>query len=178
VDLTDRFVDVVEEGVDLAVRIAVLADSSLVARRLAPARRVLCASPEYLARRGEPHAPADLAGHECIEYAHGDGRRWRFRGERGEETVTIAGRLRTNSGELMRAMAVAGQGIALLPTFLACDDLRAGRLRAVLGERLAGDTAVYAIFPHRRLLSAKVRLLVEHLAASLGPQPAWDEGLA
>ncbi len=177
VDLTDRFVDLVEEGYDLAVRIAALTDSSLVARRLAPCRRVLCASPTYLAVHGAPRRPEELRGHEGIDYAHTLGREWPFRAARGRVTVSVPARLRTNNGELMRRLALAGLGVALLPTFTVADDLRAGRLVEVLPGQLDADTTISAVYPHRRLLEPKVRLLVDHLARSFGSEPPWDRGL-
>ena len=178
VDATDRFVDLVGEGVDVAVRIAALPDSSLVARRLAPSRRVLCAAPAYLRRRGTPRAPAELAAHECIAYEHlGTGGGWPFKTPRGRRWVRPAGRLRTNSGEIMRRLALAGHGIVLLPTFLVGDDLRAKRLRPLLTDVLDADTALYALHPHRTLVPAKVRAFVDDLARHCGERPYWDRGL-
>jgi len=176
VELTDRFVDLVEEGFDVVVRIAQLADSSLHARRIAPCRRVLCASPGYLERLGRPAGVADLAGHERIAYVPSGSERWHFRSAGGPRAIGVPERHRANNGELMRALAVAGQGIALLPTFIACDDLRAGRLVALFTDELDEDLAIHAVYPHRRHLSARVRLLVDHLVEELGPEPGWDQG--
>ncbi|MGH0036820.1 MAG: LysR substrate-binding domain-containing protein [Myxococcota bacterium] len=178
VELTDRLVDVVEEGFDLVVRIADLPDSSLVARRLAPCRRVLCAAPGYLAGAGAIREPADLSRHRGLVYAHSPDARWRFRGPEGPLRVAAQERHRVSNGELLCALAVAGEGLALLPTFLACDDLRAGRLVPVLADQLDEDIAIHAVYPHRRHLSAKVRLLVDDLVAAFGDQPDWDEGWA
>lgn len=183
-ELSGRAVDVVEEGFDVAIRIAALRDSSLVARRLAPCRRVLCASPDYLRRRGEPRRPADLERHECIDYAYQaapGGWRFRVTGRRGgrgrSRTVFPSGRLRLNDGAAMREFVLAGLGIALLPTYIVGDDLREGTLRTVLDEVLDGDIEVMAVYPHRRQLAAKVRLFVDFLAQRFGPAPPWDRGL-
>ncbi len=178
VELADRFVDVVEEGFDVVVRIANLPDSSLVARRLGRCRRVLCAAPSYLDGHGRPARPAELREHPVVGYAYEQGRSWSFRGEEGDEVVAVEPRHRANNGEMIRSLLLEGLGIALLPTFLAGDDLRAGRLEAVLPDRLDADTAIWAVTPHRKLLATKVRLLLDHLVADCGEEPAWDEGLS
>ena len=177
VDFADRFVDVVDEGFDVVVRIGDLSDSSLIARRLAPCRRVLCGAPAYFAEHGRPTTPRDLAAHHKIAYAYDTERSWRFRGERGSERVRVPIRHRTNNGHMVRALVEAGQGIALLPTFLVADALRAGRLETVLTDALAGDLWIHAVYPHRRLLATRVRRLVDHLAGHCGAEPYWDEGL-
>jgi DNA-binding transcriptional LysR family regulator len=175
---SDRFVDVVEEGYDLVVRIGDLPDSSLVARRLAPCRRVLCASPDYLARRGTPRAPDELEGHIAIGYAYESERGWRFTGAGSRERVDVPIRHRVDNGHMLCALAREGLGIALIPTFLAAEDLRAGRVEAILTAFLDADIAIHAVYPHRRQLSNKVRALVDFLAAHCGAEPYWDEGLA
>lgn len=177
VEFADRFVDIVEEGFDVVVRIGRLADSSLVARRLAPCRRVLCAAPAYLERRGLPRSPRELAGHTRIGYAYEVDRAWTFRQRREAERVALPIRHRTNNGHVTRALLLAGLGIALMPTFLIADDLRTGRLRSVLVDLLDADTAIHAVYPHRKGLSAKVRGLVDFLTRHCGPVPYWDEGL-
>ncbi len=162
VSLTDRFVDVVAEGFDVVLRIGRLTDSSLVARRLAPCRRVLVAAPAYLERRGTPASAADLARHELVEYTLESVGAWSLDGER----VKPRERHRADNGEMVRALVLAGQGLALLPTFLVGDDLRDGALVELLPGRLDADLVIHAVTPHRKLLSAKVRLLIEHLRAS------------
>lgn len=186
VDLADRFVDVVEEGFDVVVRIANLADSSLVARRMGPCRRVLCAAPAYLDAHGRPDEPAELARHSVVAYTYEQTRGWRFRGGAGsggaegsgESTVSVEPRHRANNGEMIRAMLRSGLGIGLLPTFLAGDDLRAGRLETLLADRLDADTVIWAVTPHRKLLATKVRLLLDELVKGCGEHPPWDAGLA
>ena len=173
VALTDRFVEVVGEGFDVVLRIGALPDSSLVTRRLAPCRRVLVASPAYLEERGTPTSADELAGHDAVVYAHEADHAVRVDGE----PVALRERHRTDNGEMLRALLRAGQGIALLPTFLVCDDLRDGSLVELLAGRTAGDLEVHALTPHRQLLSTKVRLLLDHLREAFGPVPAWDRGI-
>lgn len=177
VEFADRFVDLIEESFDLVVRIGNLTDSSLVARRLAPCRRVLCGSPAYLAEYGTPQSPRDLKGHAKVAYAYEGERSWRFRDDRGEHRLSVPIRHRTNNGLMSCALAREGLGLALLPTFLVGDDLRAGRLVAVLGGALVGEIGIHAVYPHRKLLSKKVRQLVDTLADHCGTRPYWDEGL-
>jgi DNA-binding transcriptional LysR family regulator len=179
VDFSDRFVDVVEDGFDIVIRIANLADSTLVARRMGPCRRVLCAAPAYLEANGYPAHPSELSGHSVIGYAYEQTRGWPFRGtEKEEMTVSVPPRHRANSGEMIRSMLLRGMGIALLPTFLVGDDLRAGRLKTLFMDRLEADTVIWAVTVHRKLLSTKVRLLLDHLVSDCGENPSWDEEVA
>ena len=179
--LNDRTVDLVEEGYDLAVRIGTLPDSSLIARRLAPVNSVVCAAPDYLERHGRPGHPRELKDHQCLIYTYLSwGREWRFKGPEGELRVPLKGRLEINNGDALLAAARQGFGIVMMPTFLAGDDLRAGRLEPLLTDwcREAG-AAVYAVFPASRNLSPKVRVFVDYLAEVFGQQqPYWDRGLA
>lgn len=181
VDLTlnDRLVELVEEGYDVAVRIGRLADSSLIARRLAPARSVICAAPDYLARHGAPRRPEDLAGHNCLLYSyHSERSLWRFAGPSGTTSVRVAGRLQANNGDALRAALLAGAGIGRLPTFIVGDDLRAGRLLRLLPDwPLGEDAAVHAVYPAGRALSPKIRVFVDFLAERFGDMPYWDQGL-
>jgi DNA-binding transcriptional LysR family regulator len=177
VEYADRFVNLLDEGYDVVVRIGTLADSSLVARRLGPCRRVLCASPAYLSERGEPRDPADLADHTRIAYAYERERSWELRGPRGPVRVHVPTRHRSNNGDLTRHLVLAGQGLALLPTFLVGDDLRAGRLVSVLHAAQPEPIPIQAVYPHRRFLPAKVRAFVDHLAAACGASPEWDRDL-
>ncbi len=176
VDLTlnDRLVDLVDEGYDVAVRIAPLADSRLVARRLAPSRRVVCGAPDYFARHGEPRHPGDLARHNCLIYTYAAVEDWRLVGPKGAVSVRVNGRLRANNGEALLAALRAGLGVAMLPTFIVGPDLAAGRLRAVLTDWVDDAASVYAVYPHRRHLSTKVRLFVDFLAERFGPRPYWE----
>lgn len=163
--LSDRVVDLVEEGFDVAIRIGTLPDSTLVARRLAPDRRVVCATPGYLERYGRPHTPADLEAHNCLGYSFlGAQSEWRFRGPRGERAQRVRGNFQANNGEVLRAALLQGLGLALMPTFIVGRDLAAGRLEAVLEEHELAPGGVYAVYPHGRHLSPKVRAFVDFLA--------------
>jgi DNA-binding transcriptional LysR family regulator len=178
--LTDRFVDLVEEGWDLAIRLGMLADSSLVARRLAPARMALCASPGYLRERGRPKTTADLAAHNCLGYtlpSAATAGRWLF-GADGAVAVAIAGNLRANSGDALRAAAVAGQGLIYQPTFLVGEELRTGRLVAITLDQAPFEFGgVYAVHAPSRHVPARVRRLVDFLARRWAGTPPWDVGL-
>jgi DNA-binding transcriptional LysR family regulator len=174
--LSDSFVDLVAEGFDLAIRIGELADSSLVARRLAPNHRLLCATPEYVASRGAPAALADLDRHALL--AH-NADHWRLEGASGPQSVRLHGPLRTNSSEVVREALISGLGIALRSTWDVGPELKKGRLVRVLPEWGGSKrVAIHAVYPSRRHLEQKVRVFVEYLAALYGSTPYWDEGLA
>lgn len=174
--LNDRYVDLLEEGFDLAVRIGRLADSSLVARKLAPIRPMICASPGYLREHGVPETPDDLRRHLCLcnstnalidewRLVDGDGR---------PLMVQIKGRLRANNGDTLRIAALQGLGLVYLPSFFIGRDLQAGTLVSVLSGYMPQDTAIYAVYPHSRHLLPKVRAFVDFLAERFGPRPYWD----
>jgi DNA-binding transcriptional LysR family regulator len=174
--MNDRFVDLVDEGFDVAVRIGRLADSSLVARKLAPVRRLVCASPSYLKARGIPASPDDLKDHDCLCYGNmALSDEWRFTALDGKPwLVEVRGRLRTNNGDALRAAALKGLGLANLPTFIVGGDLQSGTLVPVLGDYTPQDSALHAVYPHSRHLSPKVRAFVDFLADRFGPHPYWD----
>ena len=173
--LSDRSVNVIEEGFDIAVRIAELEDSSLAARRLAPNRRVVCASPEYLARHGTPRLPEDLARHDVLT-TNDFAMTWDFKDPRGKPgTVRVGGRYACDNWEVLREWALAGLGIALKSTWDVYRHLQDGSLVALFpGYSFHSDVAIYAVYPHRRHLPAKTRVFIEFLAASFGPEPYWD----
>ena len=161
--LSDRVVALVEEGLDLAIRIEPLRDSTLVARRLADMPQVICAAPEYLATRATPRAPEDLTDHACLVTGQGDGT-WRFRDPGGREmAVRVAGPFHANAPGAVARMAVAGLGIANVPFYPVEADLAAGRLVRLLPGWQAGDSAVHALYPPNRHLTARVRALIDHL---------------
>jgi DNA-binding transcriptional LysR family regulator len=165
IDLTtdDRLVDVVEGGYDLVVRVSRLTESSLVARKLATDRVVLCASPAYLAARGRPEAPADLVDHDCLHYALVPLEdEWRFGGRRGV-SVPVRSRFSSNDGDLLRRAAIEGAGIAVLPSFLAARDVAAGRLELVLERSRRGEVGIYAVFSQRKQMPARARVFLQHL---------------
>jgi len=177
--LADRYVDLIEEGWDLAVRIGRLKDSGLVARRLAPCRTIVCAAPSYLEARGAPRSPEDLSGHNCLGYtlpsAIGAGR-WAF-GAGGDVVVPVEGNLRANNGDALLAAALAGQGLIYQPTFIVGDSLRDGSLLRVLSGYPTLELGVHAVLPSGRQAPAKVRAFVEFLARRFAPHPEWDRGL-
>ncbi|WP_193367402.1 LysR family transcriptional regulator [Pelagibius marinus] len=176
--MNDRFVDLVEEGYDLALRIGDLRDSSLVARRVAPARSVLCASPDYLARRGRPERPEDLRDHDCLLYTHNaQVREWTLHGPGGMQKVKVDGPLLANNGDALCGAALGGLGIARLPTFIVGQHLRNGHLQALLPAFPVPEQGIHAVYPHSRNLSVKVRVFIDFLADYFGPEPYWDEGL-
>jgi len=180
--MNDRFVDLVEEGYDVALRIGALRDSSLIARRVAPCRNVICASPDYLARRGRPEKPADLRDHDCLLYANtAQPREWTFHTPGhslgGLEKVKVDGPLIANNGDVLCGAAVSGMGIANLPTFIVSRHLREGRLQPLLPGFPPPEQGIHAVYPHSRNLSVKVRVFVDFLADHFGPDPYWDEGL-
>lgn len=169
ITLADRVVDLLEEGVDLAIRIGRLADSSLISRRLAESRVRLCASPDYLRRHGHPQHPRELAQHLTIGYSYwSGGSEWRFEGPEGEVAVRTQAILRSNNGETCVAAALAGQGIALQPDFLLDEALGEGRLVELMPEYRAPAIGIHAVYPNRKHLPPKVRALVSYLAEALG----------
>ena len=173
--LSDRTVNLVEEGFDLAIRIANLADSSLAARKLAPNRRVVCASPAYLARHPQPRTPQDLAQHNCL-IAGDFSSTWDYKGPDGKPgSVRVTGRYVCDNWEVLREWALAGMGIALKSTWDVRRHLEDGSLVSLLRDySFHGDVAIWAVYPHRRHLPAKTRAFIDFLAASFGPEPFWD----
>lgn len=175
VTLSDRMVDLVEEGFDLAVRVARLPSSSLVGRKLSATRSVLCASPKYLKAHGTPRHPADLASHTVIAYSLlSTGDTWSFEGPEGTVSVKVEPRMRTNSGDTCRAAALGHQGIIIQPTFLIGDDLRSGALVELMPQYRGIELGIYALYPTRKHVLPKVRLLVDHLVAALKKQ-SWPD---
>lgn len=173
--LSDRTVNLVEEGFDLAVRIADLADSSLAARKLAPNRRVICASPEYLRRHGTPRTPEDLVEHNCLTSSDFS-MTWDYRSPDGEPgSVRVSGRYACDNWEVLREWAVAGLGVALKSTWDVRVHLEDGSLVPLFpGYTFDTGVAIWAVYPHRRFLPAKTRAFIEFLADSFGPEPYWD----
>ncbi|MCG8508300.1 MAG: LysR family transcriptional regulator [Rhodospirillales bacterium] len=176
-DLSDRRVDLVGEGYDVAIRVAELADSSLIARKIARVRRVVCASPDYWKRYGVPDAPRDLKHHNCLVYTFLETpSEWQFQKDGKGQTVRVRGTFHANNGAAIRAAATAGLGVCQSPTFIVGDDLRDGRLVTALDDFEDKSLAVYAVYPHRHHLSAKVRVFVDFLAEHFGPRPYWNAG--
>lgn len=175
VTLSDRLVDLVEEGYDMAIRIATLESSTLVSKCLSTTRMVLCASPQYLAQHGVPAQPSELVQHAVIAYSYWSTRdEWRFDGPEGPVSVKTQPWMHTNSGDTCRAAALAHQGVILQPTFLVGKDLTAGTLVELMPAYRALELGIYAVYPTRKHVSAKVRALIDFLAAQFaGRGPAW-----
>ena len=171
--LDDRFVNLVEEGIDVAIRIGVLTDSSLVARKLATTRSIVCASPQYLAEHGEPETPEDLASHNCLLYSYlSTANVWRFTAPDGREVpVAVTGNLRVNNGMVNTEAALAGMGILMTPTFYVGDLVRTGKLRQVLEGYRLPDLGIHAVYPQRAHVPPKVRVFVDFLARRFGRKP-------
>jgi DNA-binding transcriptional LysR family regulator len=174
--MNDRLVDLLEGEFDVGVRIGRLRDSSLIARKIAPIRLAVCAAPDYLARRGVPRAPEDLAKHDCLEYTYFESRgEWRLLNPEGDEIVVpVSGRYLANNADVLRITAIAGGGVILCPTFIVGEDLRSGRLVRLLPDYPPPEQALHALYPPGRHLSAKVRSFVDFLVARFGGEPAWD----
>lgn len=166
-DLSDRTVDLLGEGYDMAIRIGALADSSLIARQLAPMEMVTCASPAYLAQHPAPQTPADLRQHECMLYGHSKAVEWRYWIDGRSQAVPVHGRYRVNNGELVRDAAIAGLGLTMLPTFIVGEALASGELVRVLEHYQVPTTKVYAVYPQHRQASLLVQFLVEYLREAL-----------
>lgn len=174
--LDDRFVNLVEEGIDMAVRIGRLTDSSLVARKLSITSQVVCASPAYLKQHGEPEVPEDLTAHNCLLYAYLESANvWRFQAADGREIpVAVSGSLRANNGILESAAAVAGLGVLMAPAFYVGELLRRGELKRILARYRLPDLGIYAVYPQREHVPPKVRAFVDFLAKRFGPNPQWQ----
>jgi DNA-binding transcriptional LysR family regulator len=175
--MNDRQVDLLAEGVDVAVRIAELGDSSLIARRLAPVRHVVCASPDYLARHGRPRSLEELSGHRCLVYSNlAEPDVWRCRRPDGTPaSVRVRTQMRANNGEMLARAAAAGQGLILEPTFILGEWLRNGQLETVLDDHEWPLVQAYAVYPQTRHLSRRVRALVDFLAQRYAGEPEWDD---
>jgi DNA-binding transcriptional LysR family regulator len=179
IDLNDQRIDLVREGFDLAVRIGDLPDSSIIARKLAPCRHVVCASLAYLAKHGVPQTPGDLAtpGHVCLAYNNRPrSEQWRFCVDNIWKEIPVATRhVGANNGEVLRDVAIAGLGVVVLPTFLVCDALAAGTLKIILADYEIACPSIFAVWPPSRHVSGKVRAFVDLLAKRCGGNtPRWD----
>ena len=175
---SDRVVDIVDEGYDLAIRITDHPTATMVARKIAPVRWVTCASPEYLKRNGVPGTPQDLNNHQCLVYQGIPALRsgWRYRVGNKEVTLQISGRCRVNSSEVLLQMALDGMGIVLFPTYVLGPLLKSGRLKQILPEYVANaDTSLYATYLPNRYMQPKVRAFIDHLLDHFGPEPHWDK---
>ena len=176
IDFSDRQVDLVAQGVDLAVRIAELGDSSLKARRICPIRLMLCASPDYLERRGTPRSPEELAQHQVLHYDIGGGPVLKLAdGRGGERLLPVRPHLVANNGEFLRDMAIAGHGIVLVPTFIAWRAVALGELVPLMRDFWPTPLNAYAVYPQTRYLSRRARGFIDFLAERFGANPYWDQ---
>ncbi|MEO5696118.1 MAG: LysR family transcriptional regulator [Burkholderiaceae bacterium] len=175
VDITDRLVDLVDEGVDVAIRIAREPSQYLVAHELALVRRVVCATPAYFERFGIPVAPMDLQRHNCLHHTQfGVRGHWRLHGKEGQTIVPISGSLCINDDDTLAQAVRAGAGVALLPTFIIGGDLQSGRLKAVLPDYVPVERRIYAVRLPNRTLPIKVRAFIDFLRERFTPVPPWD----
>jgi DNA-binding transcriptional LysR family regulator len=174
--LTDRFIDIIRDGFDLAIRIGELEDSSLVARKIAADNRYICASPGYLEKHGVPTSLADLDQHNCLSAGAQDV--WRLEGPEGQRQIRTNGNIRSNSGELIHEALRSGLGIGLRSTWDVGTLLQSGELKVVLPQyRGSSNVAIYAVYPCREFMPAKVNVLIEFLVELYGPEPYWDKGM-
>jgi DNA-binding transcriptional LysR family regulator len=175
-DFNDRQIDLMQEGFDLAIRIARLPDSSLIARKLAPIRHALCASPDYLARHGTPARADDLASHAGLVYSNlANPGLWSYVRPDGQPgSVQVPVKLRANNGDFLCRAAIAGQGVILHPTFYLSDAIRTGELVPLLTDHAWPEVNAYALYPPTRHLSRRVRAFVDFLAEKLAGEPDWD----
>lgn len=171
--MTDEIIDIMTQSIDLAIRICQLEDSELIARKIAPDRRVVCASPDYLKRYGTPRTPSDLADHNCLILSQQP--YWLFKGPNGLERIKISGNFECNNGEVIREATCAGLGISLKATWDIAGALKSGRLVTVLDDYpISSDTSIWAIYPSRRNVPAKVTAFVSFLKEHFSSQPHWD----
>lgn len=174
--LNDRKVDVVEEGFDVALRIGQLKNSSLIAKKIAPVRMVLCASPAYLAKHGTPKHPSELIIEHFLRYSYLDDSQLKsplkeaLKAKRSNQTSSLA----VNNGEILMAAAIAGEGFILLPTFIIGDAVKQGRLQIILQEFEPDPMGLYAVYPHRKLLPPKLRAFIDFISQYYGEPPYWD----
>ncbi len=174
--MDDRRVDLVAEGFDTAIRAGNLPDSTLIARKLAPVRQVFCASPDYIDRYDRPSTPAELSGHNCVLYCYSsDADKWTLIGEGGPVTVTVSGSYKVNNSEALLEALREGVGIGRLPTFVAGPDLKAGRLVKLFESYRIPEFTLYAVFPEREYLPAKLRVFLDFAIEYFGgDEPYWD----
>ncbi len=173
--ITDRWVDLADEGYDVAIRVTGEPPPNWVARKLAPVRRKLCATPGYFEQRGIPQTPADLVRHNGLDYTRsGERGLWRFTGPEGDISVPVTGPLHVDDDEALSQAVLGGLGLGLLPTFIIGKDLQSGKLQAVLSEYIPVERHVYAMYLPTRHLPSKVRVFIDFLVAHIGAEPYWD----
>ncbi|PCJ02293.1 MAG: LysR family transcriptional regulator [Alphaproteobacteria bacterium] len=178
VDFSDRSVNLVEEGFDLAIRISNLKDSTLMARKIAPIRMVICASPAYLEEYGEPKTPQDFKQHHVLQYTLMPSPIWKFNTPNGKEVnISVNIKMSANNGDFLRDAAIDGQGIIKTPTFIVWKDIKSGKLTPIMGEYKVESLNAYVIYPPTPYLSNRVRTFIDFLVHRLQGEPYWDIGM-
>lgn len=163
--------DLIDEGIDVAIYLGALDDTSMVARKLASSSMVVCGSPDYLARHGVPQTPEDLLEHSClVNWASSPRNKWQFKNEAGHSVITVSGRMQANVADAIRVAAIDGLGLVMLASYVVGRDIEKGKLRAVLENYTLPPLDIHAVYPHRKYLSAKVRRFLDFLQDWLGPQ--------
>ncbi len=176
IDFSDRQVDLVEEGLDLAFRIAELKDSSLIARKISPIKLILCASPDYLKEHGTPETPDDLKNHKLLHYNISGTSTWKLSDEKGKQySINVTAKIIANNGNFLRDMAIAGHGIVSSPTFISWKAIAIGDLVPVLSDYKLPQPNAYAVYPQTRYLSQRTRMLIDFLVERFGDNPYWDQ---
>ncbi len=173
-NLADHFVNVMEEGADIVIRISQPVDSSFRIRKLAPVNIIFCASPEYLNKHGEPGSLSELSQHNCLQYRYYQGQNWRATGPDGQEKIKTSGNLHSNNDEILKSAACDGQGIINIPSFVVYKELESGRLKQILPEYNEPGYFIYALYPHSRRLSAKTRIFLDFLVEKFQQTPYWS----
>lgn len=178
IDFSDRQVDLVEEGLDLAFRIADLKDSSLIARKISPINIILCASPDYLKKHGKPNTPTDLNNHRLLHYNVSGSSNWKLTDIKGKQhSINISAKIIANNGDFLKDMAVAGHGIVSSPTFISWKAIATGDLVPVLSDYKLPQLNAYAVYPQTRYLSQRTRILIDFLVERFGDNPYWDQNI-
>ena len=163
--------DMIDEGIDLAIYLGALNDTSMVARKLVSSTLVVCAAPSYLEEYGVPKSPADLVNHSClVNWASTPRNKWQFKGENGYTAITVSGRMQANVADAIRTAAIGGLGLVMLATYVVGKDIEKGRLKVVLEDYALPPLDIYAVYPHRKYLSAKVRRFMDFLQVWLEPR--------
>ena len=175
-ELSHRIPDLVEENIDLAFHVGELNDSMYVSRRIASARRVICASPEYIKKNGMPKKPEDLLNHNCLIYMpRNDMGKWEFLDKGKRKKIKVTGDIQCNSGDALRVASIQSRGITQLPTYMVGLDIQAGRLEAVLEDFEPEKQPIYAIYNHRKYVSAKIKTFIDFIYDLYQPDPYWNE---
>ena len=175
-ELSHRIPDLVEENIDLAFHVGELNDSMYVSRRIASARRVICASPEYIKKNGMPKKPEDLLNHNCLIYMpRNDMGKWEFLDKGKRKKIKVTGDIQCNSGDALRVASIQSRGITQLPTYMVGLDIQAGRLQAVLEDFEPEKQPIYAIYNHRKYISAKIKTFIDFIYNLYQPEPYWNE---